>query len=165
MFCREYHILHTGIPGCSPPVPLSDYSFGVKGKCSVKTTQKAEAPCKFNGDPSCADIQIKVTCSDVLDTDGSTPANGPGWSITTLSRAVLEDANAGGDNDDLTIVNFPLQMPLGDAASGKIKAKLSANALLGTSGPLPACTAVQILDLFIVDPNGDTFAAMGSQSR
>jgi hypothetical protein len=155
----------TGIPGCSPPVPLSSYSFGPKGKCSVKTSQKAEAPCKINGDPSCADINIKVSCSDILDTDGTTPANGPGWSITTLSRAVLEDSNAGGDGDQLTIVNFPLQMPLEDASKGKIKAKLSANGLLGTSGPLPACTAVQILDLFIIDPAGDSFAAMGSQSR
>ena len=155
----------TGIPGCSPPVPLSSYLFGEKGKCSIKTGQKAEAPCKIDASPSCADIQIKVSCSDVRESDGTTPANGPGWSVTTLSRAVLEDANAGGDGDELTIVNFPLQMPLDDASAGKIKAKLSANELLGTSGPLPACTAVQILDLFIVDPLGDTFAAMGSQSR
>ena len=45
------------------------------------------------------------------------------------------------------------------------KGRLGANALLGTSGPLPACTAVQILNLVIRDPDGNDFAAMGSQSR
>ena len=153
----------TGIPACTPPLPLSSYNFGVKGKCSVKTTHKYEAPCKWDGSSECSDITLKLKCSDVLD-PSDTPAFGSGWSLSTLARATFNDSDGGGD--DMTIVDFPAQFPIPDASKGKIKAKLSTNELLdATGGTLPGCSAVELLNMYLLDPNGDIFASMGSQAR
>jgi hypothetical protein len=159
----------TGIPGCTPPVALSSYLFGAKGKCSIKSKAKAEAPCKTTdfADPSCSDITLKLSCSDILRSDGTTPVGGvddDGWSISTLARTTFEDINGAGD--EISIIDFPLQFPVPEPAKGKVKAKVSANSLLiGTGGLLPACSAIEILNLVLVDPNGDPFAQMGTSTR
>lgn len=33
-------------PGCTPPTTYSDFLFNDKGKCSVKSSDKLESPCK-----------------------------------------------------------------------------------------------------------------------
>ena len=159
----------TGIPGCTPPAPLSSYLFGAKGKCSIKTSHKFEAPCKTTdfADPTCSDVVLKLSCSDILRSDGITPVGGiddDGWSISTLARTVFEDQNGAGD--EMSIIDFPLQFPVPEPAKGKVKAKVSANSLLiGTGGLLPGCAAIEILSAKLVDPAGDTFAQMGTSTR
>ena len=156
----------TGIPACAPPLPLSDRLFGAKGKCSIKTSHKAETPCKnqFFADPSCSDVVLKLSCSDIVKSDGTSPADTDGWSIAALSRATFSDES--GIGTDMTIVDFPLQFPIPQPSGGKIKAKISTNSLLeATGGLLPTCTAVEILSVKLKDPNGDDFAQMGTSTR
>jgi hypothetical protein len=154
-----------GVPTCAPPVALSVFKFNSKGKCDVKSGHKLENPCSDPGSSVCSNLTLSVKCSGITQADGVTLDSSPGWNLNTIARATFDDNS----NGDMTVIDFPAQFPLGQAASGKLKGKFTTNELLvGLFGPgsaLPGCTQIELLTIKIADPAGNLFASIGSGSR
>lgn len=155
-----------GVPTCAPPTPVSAFKFDTdKGSCSIKTGQKLEEPCSDGSGIPCANLSLQAKCSGVLNSDGVTPNNDPGWNLNTIARATFDD----NVNGDMTVIDFPAQFPLPPAVKGKLKGKFNTNDLLnGLFGPgsaLPGCTAIELISIKIADPAGNTFASIGSATR
>jgi hypothetical protein len=155
-----------GVPGCTPPFPLSPFFFANdKSGCSFKSTQKFEDPCTDGSGIPCANLKISSKCDGVLNTDNSTPTSLPGWAMNTVARATFDDNTSG----DMTVINFPAQFAFPQASGGSFKLKSSTNELLetlfGPGSALPGCTAIQLISVAIADPNGSIFAVLGSSTR
>jgi hypothetical protein len=108
-------------------------------------------------------LSIKTGCKGVLESDGVTPVSGPGWSVATVSRATLNDP----DNGDMTVIDFPVQIPMPAASKGKFSRKTNTNELLDLLGlpALPECTQVEVVSLSVQDPGGNPFAKLGAGTR
>ena len=63
----------------------------------------------------------------------------------------------------MTVVDFPAGFPI-TVVDGKSKIKTSANVLLNGIGQpgLPGCSTIEVVSVTIVDPNGNTFANLGT---
>ena len=156
-----------GTPSCSPPFAHSSYLFDdKKGKCDFKTSAKKEEPCSDLSGSPCMNLSIQAKCSGITRNDGVTPISGitdTGWSVSTISRATLND----NDNGDMTIINFPVQIAFPTPSSGKLSVKTSTNEILAGLGiaALPGCAQVEIVTLAIQDPAGSPFAVQGAGTR
>jgi hypothetical protein len=62
-----------------------------------------------------------------------------------------------------TVVDFPAGFQI-TVVDGKSKLKTSANVLLNTIGQpgLPGCSSIELISVTVVDPNGNTFANLGT---
>ncbi|HXC52619.1 MAG TPA: hypothetical protein VN634_17180, partial [Candidatus Limnocylindrales bacterium] len=95
----------------------------------------------------------------------TTPINGAvddGWELATLSRASLNDPTGG----DMTVIDFPVAFTYSTPEDGEMEIdSSSAEALLplvGANGAaLPACTSIEVVDVKIKDPDGNSFAKLG----
>jgi hypothetical protein len=156
-----------GVPACTPPFPTSSYRIGQvpSGKCRVRGNQELESPCSDGSGIPCSNLEITAVCRRILNSDGVTPTNDPGFALNAVARATFDD-NAYGD---MTVVNFPAQFAFPQASGGTIQLASDTNALLnGLFGPgsaLPGCTSLQILSMAIADPAGNIFATMGTSRR
>lgn len=155
-----------GVPGCAPTFALSAYKFDTaKGKCDLKTKHAVEVPCSTGNPAGCSNLSLQVKCSGILNADGTTPNNQSGWNLNTVARATFDDNSSG----DMTVIDFPAQFPLPQAAKGKFKGAFTTNQLLidlfGAGSELPVCTAVQLIRVAIADPAGNTFATLGTSGR
>jgi len=153
----------TDVPTCSPPYAHSPFFFANKGSgCSFQTSAKLESPCTFNSTSSdCMNLSLKAKCSGVLKPDNATD-DSPGWKLTTVSRATLNDP----DNGDMTVINFPVSFTYSTPEDGEMEIdSSSAEALVplvGANGAaLPACTSIEVVDVKIKDPDGRPFARLG----
>lgn len=160
----------TGTPSCSAPFANSGFTFGAKGSCDVKTSQKIESDCSQAGAVgSCANVKVNGKCKDITIAGGSTQINGPtgggAWRLATLSRATLDDQLGG----DMTVIDFPLSFAFDEPKKGGIKVKSDSNtaleALLGPGSAIPGCTSIQVLSAEVTDPTGSVFATMGTSTR
>ena len=153
-----------GTPGCAPPFAHSNFQFqNGKGGCSISNKAKLEVPCK-NGFPgNCTNLQIKAKCKGLLKSDGSTPDDSSNWTLSAVAVTTLDDPT----NGDMTIIDFPVQVPFPDAKKGGIKLKTDSNAILGGLGldPLPPCASITFLTTKIQDPTGQPFATFGVGAR
>jgi hypothetical protein len=153
-----------GVPTCAPPYAHSSFLFHNKnGSCSFSTSAKLESPCSNSQPGDCMNLSIKASCKGVLESDGVTPVSGSGWSISTVTRATLNDP----DNDDMTVIDFPVQIPLSVAVNGSFNSKTNTHILLDNLGlpALPACTQVEVISLAVQDPDGNPFARIGAGTR
>lgn len=185
----EYTSINTstgagGTPACTSmdgvlPAGGSTYVFGEKGSCSVDIKAKVEKACEEveGSDGSviglppgpCHVTYVKGNCKGIFQADGVTPINAnddAGWSLATLSRATVDDA----DNGDMTIIDFPVTFLFQDPKSGGLKVdSSSAEALAGIVGvsgaALPTCTQIEVLKITLKDPNGDAFAVLGGGTK
>jgi hypothetical protein len=156
---------NAGTPACSPPTTYSTFQFSEKGKCSVKSSAKAEQPCKTGTPGDCSNVTLQAKCSGVVNQDGQTPISGPGWLLNTLARATTDDKA----NSDQTIIDFPASFKFPDASKGKLKLKSDTHTLLallfGPGNELSVCTQLETLQVRIVDPLNRPFANIGSSTR
>lgn len=164
-----------GVPGCSPPIAISSYTFGPKGQCVAKTKTVYEERCRFNPgtdeDPnSCSNVYVMAKCKDIRMADGETPIYSPGpgdgWAFSNLSRATMADESIG----DLTSIDFPSQFAFANGAKkGALKVKGDANQmlydLLQLETGLPGCISIESVNMAFTDPDGNTFATRGSAAR
>lgn len=174
-----------GVPACSPVAlpggaSATDYSFEpTKGGCSVQTKAAINKDCgtlkDANGDDlglptgPCHVTSVSAKCSGILEGDGLTlinAADDAGWSLGTLTRATLNDAT----NGDMTVLDFPVLFDFGDPANGSMKLKSSSAIALAafvspTAAALPTCTSLEVVKVFIKDPNGKLFANLGQSTR
>jgi hypothetical protein len=154
----------TGVPTCAPPYAHSTFLFdNKKGQCSFKTGAKLESPCKDGSGGDCMNLKIQAKCAGIVESDGVTPISGSGWSVSTVSRATLDDP----DNGDMTVIDFPVQIAFGIAKKGKISVKTDTNTLLNGLGlaALPPCAQVEVVSLAVQDPGGNPFAKLGAGTR
>ena len=109
-----------GVPGCTPPTPLSEFLFDDrKGRCSIKWRQKIERPCSTGTGVDCSNLSIDVTCRGVTDAGGD-PIESGVWSLHVVRRSTLADASAG----DLTVIDFPAQFFFDPPGRGKISLRV-----------------------------------------
>jgi hypothetical protein len=152
-----------GVPTCAPPEtfheqagsPSGGWLWGPKSKGDVSFKSGKN---KIVGQPEDSrDLYIQLKMADVENSFGPATDNGV---LSTVARATLKDRM----NGDMTVVDFPAGFPV-TADGGKINKKTSANELLVlTLGQpsLPGCTSIEVVDVHVVDPNGNNFASMGT---
>lgn len=154
---------------CAKPVPVSPlYKFdSLKGQCSLKTTQKVADPCPVGAVP-CTDMQITLKCSGITNLLNVAVDNQSGWALTTVGRPTFNDGLPDA-NGDMTLFDFPITIPVPATAwkAGKFTLKLGLSQLLQSinQAQLPPCTNIQIVSLGLNDPQGNTFAVMGSATK
>jgi hypothetical protein len=155
-----------GVPGCTPPFPLSPYRFADdKSGCTISIKTKYSdadvCPGTIQSGP-CMDSTMKAKCTGVLDGMGQ-PSNDPGFAIQILVRTTFDDG-AG----DMTISDFPAQFAAPQMQNGAFGITIvpfqSGCELFECLKP-PGCTSVQILNVSLFDPDGNIFAVTGSSSR
>ena len=159
------------VPTCKPPETYNEQNGNpgsgwrwdeTKGKGQVQFTAK-NAPLvmppnnTLNPPGDTRDLAVKLKLKGVADGASST-ATGNGF-LATVARATLDDRVGG----SMTVVDFPVSFPV-PLVLGEVSIKTSADAALnalGLSG-LPGCTSIEIVDVSVLDENGNTFARMGT---
>jgi hypothetical protein len=106
------------------------------------------------------DLFIAVKMSDIRDDEGSLVDGGNPGRFNSLARTTLIDR---AEKKVMTVFDFPTGFDLG-ASGGKVNVKTSATELIDVLGqpPLPRCTQIELVDVFIRDPLGNTFAKLGT---
>ncbi|HXC52615.1 MAG TPA: hypothetical protein VN634_17160 [Candidatus Limnocylindrales bacterium] len=171
----------SGTDACQPVTPPvlggggTTYAYSAKGKCTASTQAKLLKDCSKAEDSAgnplglearpCHVTFVRSSCKGIVKADGTTPINGAvddGWELATLSRASLNDPTGG----DMTVIDFPVAFTYSTPEDGEMEIdSSSAEALLplvGANGAaLPACTSIEIVDVKIKDPDGNSFAKLG----
>lgn len=141
------------LPACAPPQPLSLYNFKppCDGSCTVQIKTKIQY-CGIPAQPCCC-ITTSTSCKGIL-APSSSPASGT-FSLAMVLRITGNDAS----NGDVTSISTPFNAMM-QAINGKIKHK-SGCVTIPPDGVIPACSSVELVDLAILDPDGDRFAVPG----
>ncbi len=153
-----------GVPGCTPPFALSEYSFDdEKGACSVRIKSQYAEPCPNGSSEPCMTSTLKAKCVGVL-SPGGLLTNAPGFGLQMVTRRTVNDPSSG----DLTVLDFPSQIGFSQAHNGVFTATVDpfeeGCAILECQPP-PGCSSIQIVTITIYDPDGNIFAVAGSGSR
>jgi hypothetical protein len=158
-----------GVPTCKPPQTFHEKNGNQAGGWLWGPSSKGDVTFKAGknkinptNDPAVAadsgDLYITLKMSGIVD-NTTLPASGNG-SLSTVARATLKDRA----NGDMTVVDFPAGFGI-TAVSGKINRKTSANDLLVNvigQPALPSCSSIEVVDVNVIDENGDNFARMGT---
>ncbi len=153
----------TGVPTCAPPFAHSAFQFDQnRGFCRFQTRTREETPCTDGSGVPCMNVRIRAACRGVKDSSG-TPTNAIGWTLSTISRATLDDPT----NGDMTVIDFPVQIPFPQASNGSFRVSTDSNTILANLGlaALPGCSQLEILTVAIQDPAGSPFAKLGASPR
>lgn len=140
----------------SPPL---GWTWGPKSKGDISfKAGKNKVVHPLNTDPNAVDLNIQVKISDIRDNTGT--ADGTSGSVQSLSRATLIDRAA---DQLMTVIDFPTGFGI-TVSNGKVSKKTSATVILNNlSQPaLRACTTVELISVLVKDPNGNTFANLGT---
>jgi len=163
-----------GVQSCSPPETYRQHNgnspFGwqwdeTKGQGTVQfQAAKNKVVSPLNPPDDTADLAVQLKLKGVVDASG--PATGPG-TLSTLSRATLRDRQGTpgnhGDDVPMTVIDFPAPFTF-TLQDGKVTYKSTANTLLNGIGQngLPHCTSIELVDVAVIDENGDRFADIGT---
>jgi len=148
-------------------VPAGTWTWGPKSQGSVsfkagknKITTGSSASLSPEELANARDLFISVKLSDIRDEEGSLIDGGTPGRFNSLARTTLIDR---GESKVMTVFDFPTGFDLG-LAGGKISKKTSATELIDALGQpaLPRCTTIELVDVFIRDSNGNTFARLGT---
>ena len=140
----------------SPPL---GWLWGPKSKGDITfKAGKNKVVHPLNTDPNAVDLFITVKISDIQDNTGS--ADGTSGSVQSLSRATLIDR---AHDQLMTVIDFPTGFGI-TVTKGKVNKKTSATVILNNlSQPaLRACTTIELISVLVKDPNGNTFANLGT---
>ncbi len=156
----------SGVPGCTPPetfnqhagTPVNGWQWDEQrssGRIELREIQ---------GDlgPNTRDLRVKLRLRRILDGNGD-PANGSG-TLHSIARTTMEDTvvTAPGMGTDMTLLEFPapfaFQMIDGNAT---LTVPPHPCFFIDCGLGLPGCTSIEILNLQILDPNGNVFAVPG----
>jgi hypothetical protein len=155
------------VPTCYPATTLHQQAgspplgwlWGPKSKGDISfSAGKNKVQHPLNTDPNAVDLKIKIGIKNILDNTGD--ADGTNGTVQTVARATLIDRAA---TQLMTVIDFPTGFGI-PVTKGKVNKKTSATVILnGLSQPaLPACTTIEVVSVLVKDPNGNTFANLGS---
>jgi len=163
-----------GVNSCSPPetynqqdgTPPNGWQWDETKASATVVFQAAKNKIVSPLDPpdDTADLAVSLKMKGIVDAAG--PASGPG-TLSTLSRATFRDRqgtpNNHGDDVPMTVIDFPAPFGFG-LLNGSINMKTTANTLLNGIGQngLPKCTSIELVDVAVVDENGNRFADIGT---
>lgn len=172
-----------GVPSCAPPLPISQadfsacvphncdigrstYRFGPKGACRVQIRPGRYSPCPTSSEvPDCFSLTAVLRCSDVRKAD-DTPidsSTGPfSWRLAGAMRVTTNEGAAA-----MTLMDLPYEARFGatDVNNGSISGRRELIATEPLNFAFSSCTQVQIQNIWLLDPYGNMFAAMGSSTR
>jgi hypothetical protein len=108
--------------------------------------------------PGSVDLFITVKISDIHDNTGLADADS--GNVQSVARATLIDRL---HNQLMTVIDFPTGFGV-PVTAGKINKKTSATVILNhlSQPALPPCTTIELISTLIKDPNGNTFANLGT---
>jgi hypothetical protein len=143
-------------PPCNPAGPKNNHCQGGLndgGQCDAASACPGGGVCAADS----ADLEVKFKLKGVLDGTGN-EADGVG-TLATVARGTLNDRA----NGDVTAVDFPAGFPF-TLVEGKAKMTSSADAVLNGLGlaGLPFCSSLELIDVRILDENGDAFGNIGT---
>jgi len=153
---------HNGAPPLTwtwGPKSQGSVSFKAgKNKLMADPSLGPEDPYPQNTDPNAVDLYIQVKISDIHDNTGL--ADGVTGSVNSVARATLIDR---AENKLMTVIDFPTGFDI-PCNNGKVSQKTSATVILDklNQPALPACTTIELITTLIRDPNGNTFANLGT---
>jgi hypothetical protein len=159
-----------GVPSCAPPFASSNFVFGPQNsaRCPLRFLQTVEDPCSDGSGSPCSNIEIRARCRRVLNPDGTTPINGPGWNLVIGLTFTRDDP----DNGDMTLISTVFTIPFPAAVAGDIGGTVwtpgvSTTTLLAGLGmaALPGCTSAAVDFAEVHDPSGNVFASLGLSRR
>jgi hypothetical protein len=112
----------------------------------------------LNPTTNVSDLSITVKISNILDNTGD--ADGTNGNVQSVARATLIDRAA---DQLMTVIDFPTGFGI-PVTGGKVNKKTSATVILNNlSQPaLPSCTTIELISTLVKDPNGNTFANLGT---
>ena len=149
--------------------PALGWTWGPKGKGDItfkagKNKLVADPgdpndPYPQNTDLNAVDLFISVKIGDIRDNTGI--ASGTNGAVQTVARATLIDRAE--TSAPMTVIDFPTGFGI-SVTNGKVSKKTSATVILdGLSQPaLPACTNIEVVSVLVKDPNGNSFANIGT---
>ena len=163
------------VPTCYPAETFHEnagspdfgWTWGPKGKGDIsfkasknKLCGPPLAPATDCNEPA-ADLAISVKISDIRDHTGI--ASGTFGAVQTLARATLIDRAE--PSAPMTVIDFPTGFGIG-VTNGKVNKKTSATEILSQPSlnqpALPPCTTIEVVSVLVKDPNGNTFANIGT---
>jgi hypothetical protein len=177
----SHAMTESGTDACQPVTPPelggggTTYAYADNGRCTVQTQAKLLKDCSKAEDAAgnslgldarpCHVTFVRSSCKGIVRADGVQPISGSqdaGWELATLGRASLNDPTGG----DMTVIDFPVSFTYSDPKDGEMEIDSStAEALVplvGADGAaLPACTSIEVVDIKIKDPDGNSFARLG----
>ena len=152
-----------GVPACAPPEtqneaygnPANGWLWGPSsdGRFSLRAAKNKIPPLDFE---HYSDVIVALTLDQVFDAHGAV-ANAPGTLVLIL-RMTLDDPA----NGDMTTLDFPIQFPI-TVQGNQVNLKTSVNARLNEMSlpHLPNCTSIEVIDVSVLDENGNAFATAG----
>jgi hypothetical protein len=163
----------TGVPSCSPPqtfreqagAPATGWSWDERTAAgNVRLKVGANNVRHLNVDAAeTGDLSVQLKLSGIV--DGAGPAEGTG-TLSTVFRVTLRDRQGTspgpGDDEPMTVIDYPAVFSF-DLIAGAAKLKTTLNTLRSGSGelPLPKCTSLELVDVGLLDTNGDRFGSVG----
>jgi hypothetical protein len=166
------------VPACQPVFPReylgasTPYRYAAAGRCQVKVSSKLARDCAeidgSDGEPlglpsgPCHVSRVQAKCKGIIDEEsffiGQEDA---GWTLRMIVRASIDDET----NGAMTVIDLPVSFDFQTPNRGEMKLDaLSAEPLQALGVFLPECTVLQITRMFIHDPLGYRFAAMGGST-
>jgi hypothetical protein len=160
---------------CQPVYPTerggmgSEYEYAREGGCNVKIASKLARDCSSvqgaDGNPlglpagPCHLSHVKAKCKEIVDGFNTLIGDDDtGWTLWVLLRASIDEET----NGSMTVVDLPVSFQFETPNLGDMKlATLTAEPLQDLGVFLPACTVLQIVQMEIRDPEGNSFARMG----
>jgi hypothetical protein len=153
---------HDGTP------PASAWTWGphASGSVSLKAAKNAlTGPPDYaqNTDPDAADLLISIKMTDIHNVAGladTTTGTGGHGHVQIALRMTIIDRE---ESHVMTLVDLPFAFEI-PAFDGRISTKTSLTVLLDRleRPALPACSTVELLSLWVLDPDGIRFAEIGT---
>ncbi len=146
--------------------PNTGWTWGPKGKGDISFKAGRNKLCGGVVYPmnDCgldeSDLYIQVKISDIRDNSGIATEPNVG-SVATVARATFVDRAE--QSAPMTVIDFPTGFGI-PVVNGKVSKKTSATEILAVLNQpaLPQCTVIEVVSVLVKDPNGNTFASMGT---
>jgi hypothetical protein len=175
-----------GVDACQPVTTINDWVGGPANGWRFDQVNKSEATIQMKPaiKPACvskgsgvpaipkgcdtdllnapvgskADLVVSLKMKGIIADDSPTGANGQG-TLQSVSRATLNDPIGGA----MTVIDFPAGFSF-TLTAGKASLKVSVAGMLNGIG-LPGlghCSALEVVNMAVLDENGNTFGNLGS---
>ncbi len=159
-----------GIPSCHPAETFDqlsgspphgwDWGPHARGSFTLKAAKNSLVGPAYplNVDPAAVDLRITAKLSDVQDENGLVDRRA--GNLQMLFRMTIADR---AHDQVMTVFDFPIGFAI-EPVQGKASLRTSLSAALArlSMPALPRCSTVELVLAIVKDPNGSTFATLGT---